>query len=181
MKKFLERKISWKIAVLTTIIFALFIAMILPRVASYTEANVGGLGSPDTELLLSGEQLYNIAESYGEEGRSTYILLRWTFDVVWPIVYMMFLLSFIIVLGKGIRLKVTKYLYLLPIVAAGFDYLENTMVTIIMLRFPIKMYLFGTLTSYASLMKWITLNGAFLAVVVIGVIKLWLWVRKKKI
>jgi len=178
MKKFLESIINWKILILTSLLFAFFIIIVLPYVSEYGKSNIGGIGSPDTEILISGEQLYKIAESYGNEGRETYVFLRWTFDVVWPIVYMTFLLSLIIALGKTIQYKWAKNLYLFPIGAMLFDYLENTFLTIVMIRFPVEMFLFGSITSYVSLGKWIILNGSFVVVLVLGMTRLIIRIKK---
>lgn len=164
MKAFLERKINWWVVIISTLVFALFIAIVLPRVSAYTEEAVGGLGSPDTSFFYSGSALFDFAESYGQQGRRTYIFLRWTFDVVWPLVYMMFLLSLTVQLVKGLRVKWVHHLYWLPIIATAFDYLENSLATLVMLLFSTRWLWLGTLTSIASTLKWATLSLAFVAV-----------------
>jgi len=168
MKRFLESKINWKLACLSVVIFALFIALILPKISEYTEENIGGTGSPDTDMMYTGEELYEIAESYGEDGRETYVYLRWTFDLIWPLVYTFFLLSFIIILGKDIKYKFIKPLYMMPIISMVMDYLENTLVTVVMVGFPKQMLILGSIASVVSLLKWVTLSLAFVCVFVVA-------------
>jgi len=146
----------------------LFILLVLPKVSAYTAIAIGGEGSPDTELLYSGETLYNIAGSYGMAGRRLYILLRWTFDLIWPMVYGVCLISLSISLTHTIKHRVIKKMYLLPMGAVVFDYLENTFVTIVMLIYPQKLITIGTIASYASLLKWLWLSLAFIGVIVVA-------------
>ncbi len=167
LKKLLDRKTNWILVLTATVIFALFIAVVLPRVSAYTEEAVGGKGSPDTDMMYTGQDLYEIAESYGEDGRSTYILLRWTFDVVWPLVYTFFILSMIIWIGKFVTYKWVHSIYYLPILAMLFDYLENILVTIVMISFPKKLIGLGQVASYASMTKWVVLSLAFIGIVVV--------------
>lgn len=172
MKTFLESRINWITALVSLAIFILFMILVLPRVSTYAEENIGGIGSPDTDMMLTGQELYDIAESYGEEGRDTYVFLRWTFDLVWPLVYTFFLLSFIIVLGKNLPYKFVRPMYLLPLVAMLMDYLENTLVTIVMVAFPRKLLTIGSIASFSSLLKWGTLSLAFLFVFILAVTRL---------
>jgi len=94
MKKISEwiNKISsgW-VALACLVIFLLFTALVLPSQAAGAEAYSGNIGSPDTSFYYSSEALYEFAEAYGSQGRSTYIRARLTFDVVWPLVYLAFL------------------------------------------------------------------------------------------
>lgn len=167
MKVLLDRKINWLVAFVATVIFALFIAVVLPRVSAYTEDSVGGAGSPDTDMMYSGQDLYDIAESYGQEGRETYVLLRWTFDLVWPLVYTFFILSMIIWIAKPVSYKWVHKVYWLPILAMLLDYLENTLVTIVMVNFPKKLIALGQVASFASMLKWGVLSLAFIGILVV--------------
>lgn len=159
---------SLTIVAAATIVFALFIAVILPRVSAYTSANIGGLGSPDTDFLYSGRRLYAIADSYGAGGRRLYVILRWTFDLLWPMAYAWFLVSWTRWLAAWYRKPWVKQLYWIPVAAMLFDYLENTLVTIVMLAFPKPLYALGTMVSVAGLAKWSTLSVAFVVVLVLG-------------
>lgn len=172
MKSFLDKKINWMVVFVSLILFAIFIAVVLPKVSAYTEEAVGGMGSPDTSLLYSGRDLYEIAKSYGEEGRSNYVVIRWTFDVLWPLAYLFFLLSTSVQLAKPMKSSWLGKLYWFSILAAGFDYLENTLVTIIMVAFPEELFGLGNIASIASLFKWIWLSLAFAAVLLLLLVRI---------
>lgn len=169
----LNQKISWLVVGIATVVFILFIILVLPRMATYSEEAIGASVSPDTEMMYSGEDLYEIAKSYGEEGRRIYVTIRWTFDVIWPLVYLFFLLSLTVQLAKPSRYKWIHKLYIVSIAATLFDYLENTLVTIVMVAYPKEMFFIGSLASVASMLKWLILSLAFVLVVVIVVVRLY--------
>lgn len=143
------------------IFFLLFVIFILP--AESTKSLALGLEmSPDTSIYYTASRLYEIAFSYGAEGRRFYIHQRFTFDLIWPIVYGSFLFItsvYFYNLGK-IHVKAFIWLYL-PIIAVTFDYLENIMTALVMYRFPNETFLFDRLAGVMTLLKWITLSLSF--------------------
>jgi len=77
-----------------------------------------------------------MAESYGTEGRKAYVRARFTFDLVWPIVYAAFLTTTISWLygrtsAPGSRWRLAN---LVPLAAALLDYGENACTSLVMLR-----------------------------------------------
>ena len=72
------------------VVFILFMIFVLPQQAQKAEAYSGGT-SPDTSYIYSASDLYQMAESYGAEGRAAYIYARFTFDLVFPLAYLFFL------------------------------------------------------------------------------------------
>lgn len=167
MKELLYKRVNWMVVIVSIILFSLFIAVVLPKVSLYTDEVVGGLGSPDTSFYYNGYDLYQFAESYGEDGRHNYVLLRWTFDVVWPLVYLFFLLSLSVQLAKPFKNKWVNKVYWLSILATAFDFFENIVVTIFMIVFPAKLYWLGTIASIGTMFKWILLCLAFAAVTIL--------------
>lgn len=79
------------VVLLSLIIFMSFIIFILPQESAKSEA-FGLMESIDTSFIYTADDLYRIAESYGEEGRAFYIRQRFTFDLIWPIAYTQFIL-----------------------------------------------------------------------------------------
>lgn len=94
LKKFSHwiRRVSngW-VALSTLVIFLLFTALVLPDQASRTQAYTETAGSPDMSFYYTADDLYQMAEAYGENGREAYVSARFTFDLIWPMVYMIFL------------------------------------------------------------------------------------------
>jgi hypothetical protein len=172
MKTFLFKRISWKTVLFASLLFALFIILVLPRMSDYTKANIGS-ESADSSFFYDGDQLYNIAESYGEDGRSLYILLRWTFDILWPLVYFAFLLSVIVFLCKSLDVHLLSHSYILPFLAMAFDFLENTLVTFVMVFFPRKVLWLGSLAGFVTALKWSLLYASFALIFLLLFIKLY--------
>ena len=72
-------------------IMLVFTIIVLPRQAQSALENTGREVSPDTSLFYTPTELYQMAEAYEAEGRQAYIHARWTFDLVFPLVYVAFL------------------------------------------------------------------------------------------
>ncbi|WP_034551257.1 hypothetical protein [Carnobacterium funditum] len=162
----MKTKIQWKWVIGASVLFLLFLIFVLPQVSSYSSEAIGQSESPDQSLIYSGSQLYDLAASYGEAGRETYILLRWTFDLIWPVVYTLFLVTWTIkLLEYTSGNNWMRYLVLLPIMAALFDLLENIGATIVMARYPLESGIIQTITPIATFVKWITVSGSFLLLV----------------
>lgn len=179
MKDYITKRINWKVVIISGILFVLFIAVVLPNVSAYTEEVVGGLGSPDTSFFYSGADLYRIAESYGEDGRSNYVLLRWTFDVVWPLVYLFFLFSLSVQLSKSFRSNWLKQIHWIPILATVFDFLENIFITIVMVMFPVKILWLGNIAAISTLAKWVLLYASFALISVLLLVHIIRWILAK--
>lgn len=164
-------KISWKWVVIVSIIFGLFTTLALPQFNRYSIQMMGQLKSPDTSLFYSAKDLYEMAEVYGHSGREAYIKLRWTFDVIWPLLYTLFLVLWTIKLLEYISIKKTpRFLPLIPIAGMGFDFLENIGATILMYRYPLPSDIIASITPLMTLLKWITLSVSFSIIIILMLI-----------
>jgi hypothetical protein len=145
--------------------------LVLPPVSRYTEDLTGSTSSPDTSLLYSSDDLFDMAETYGEEGRDAYIVLRFTFDIVWPIVYFMFLVSLMSLLIKKLNLKEKyKYLILLPLFGVIFDFLENITSVVVMYKYPVEMIFFANLAPIMTFIKWSLIGISFSSIIILVII-----------
>jgi len=79
------------VALAALVIFLLFTALVLPQQATKAAQKTGSADSPDTSFFYAPDDLYRMAEAYGESGRQAYIRARFTFDLAWPLVYTLFL------------------------------------------------------------------------------------------
>lgn len=165
------KKVKWWWVALATIGFFLFIAVVLTRVSAYTTRVIGDYASPDSSFFYTAQDMYAMAKDYGPSGRGTYILLRWTFDVVWPFVYTGFLVLWTLKLSSLITgIPWVNVLYGLPIMAMIFDFLENLGATIVMVRYPSSSGIVAHLTPIATVLKWSTLSLSFGLVVLFGLV-----------
>ena len=180
ISKRLTKISSIKLTAFSFLLYLFFMFVVLPSLASKATELFAGLGSPDLLFSYSNEKLYEVASTYGELGRNAYIETRFQFDLVWPVVYTLFLVTSISWFCSRITNVQSKLRYcnLLPIVAVVFDLLENISVSIVMYQFPAKTALFSNVASYATTLKWIFVYASFLALAISMVIFLWMSIKK---
>ena len=184
LKKFSHwiRRVSngW-VALSTLVIFLLFTALVLPAQASRTQAYTETAGSPDMSFYYTADDLYQMAEAYGENGREAYVSARFTFDLIWPMVYMIFLCTGISwVYGKAFAPgSAWQLANLVPILGMLLDYLENIATSIVMMRYPIPTPVVDSLAAVLTMGKWVCVGGSF-ALLIAGVgVGVWRLVRER--
>jgi len=157
------------VALICLAIFLLFSALILPNQAEAANVYSGEVGSPDTSFFYSAEELYQFAEAYGSKGRSDYVRAQLTFDVVWPLVYLVFLTTAISWATQkyGKMGRFWQRLNLVPVFGLLFDYLENGAAAVVMARYPETTPLLPTLAGILTALKWIFIGGSFAILVLV--------------
>ncbi|SES24454.1 hypothetical protein [Salipaludibacillus aurantiacus] len=159
---YLYRKTGFKTWLLSFIIFSLFLTFILPETAATTERITGTGESPDGSYVYTSDDIYRMAEEYGEEGREYYIRSRFTFDIVWPLVYLFFLYTSLTNLYRSFQsVKIIKYSHLLPFGAVLFDFFENTSASVVMARYPSVTPVIAELATVFTFIKWNLIYTSF--------------------
>lgn len=160
------------------LVFLLFSALVLPQQATKAEQATGSSDSPDTSLFYSSNDLYRMAESYGERGREAYIRARFTFDLVWPLVYTFFLTMSISWVFTRAFAPVSRWqrANLAPLLGALFDYLENLATSLVMLRYPEQTAVVDLLAPVFTVLKWGFLGASFVLLCGGIVIAVWRWI-----
>ncbi|MGD2252321.1 MAG: hypothetical protein PVF70_05325 [Anaerolineales bacterium] len=177
----LQRFASGPVTLASLIIFLVFTAWALPSQAAQAKAVTGDAGSPDMSFYYTAKELYGLAESYGAEGRQAYIRARFTFDLVWPLVY-----GFFLCIGIGWVFRrafspgsVWQLANLVPILGVVFDYLENVSTSLVMGRYPDPTKIVDSLAAVFTMVKWILVAGSF-ALLILGIVAGALrWVRRR--
>jgi hypothetical protein len=177
----LRRVSTGWVALSALLIFFLFSALVLPQQATKAEQETGSTDSPDTSLFYSASDLYQIAESYGEQGRQAYVRARFTFDLVWPLVYTLFLATAISwVFGQAFASDSPwQRANLAPLLGALFDYLENLSTSLVMLRYPARTPVVDALASVFTVLKWGFLGASFVLLFGGTVIAAWRWTKQR--
>ncbi len=115
-------------------LFILFSIAILPVMFYWMKEVTGTSLSPDTNLGFDINVYYSIREIYGVIGRKIYIIQRYTFDLLWPFVYTVFLMSLI---GRFKQyFGYNDKLFIVPIIAVTLDICENIIATVFMVMYP---------------------------------------------
>jgi hypothetical protein len=160
------------------LIFAVFTATILPSEA-IRGVEAGLTESIDTSILYSVEDLYSIIDGYSRQVRLAYIYQRFTFDLIWPIVYGLFILVTTLYLLIKINLKNLIRLIYFPLAAVMFDFLENISVSILMFIYPFRINALAMLASIFTTLKWITLSYSFIQIIILIVVLIIIKIKKK--
>lgn len=162
-------------------VFVLFSALVLPRQSAKAEEIAGDAGSPDTSFFYSADDLYQMAEVYGEQGRKAYVRARFTFDLIWPLVYTLFLVTAISWLFSKAFAPHSRWQWanMAPVLAALFDYLENVATSLVMGRYPDRTAVVDVLAPMFTLLKWLFLAGSFALLFAGAVVAVWQWNRQR--
>ena len=153
------------------IIFLLFTGFVLPAQANNTGDLDQEAGSPDMSFTYTPKKLYEIAEAYGLQGRIAYIQARFTFDLVWPLVYTLFLSTAISwnFNHASISLSRLRSLNLAPLLGMALDYAENIATSVVMFQYPTTTNILAFLAPIFTATKWIFVAGSF-GILFIGII-----------
>lgn len=165
------RRVSGKMLLLTGAVFLLFLLVVLPWEAHRFQQMTGSSVSPDTSFFYSTTQLYQMAEDYGPMGRAYYVHSRFGFDIVWPLVYLSFLVSSISFFFASGEIKYPWSLVnLLPLGGFGFDLLENGAASLVMIYYPQSIPIIPSLAPIFTFWKWICIFVSGAALLLGGVL-----------
>ena len=151
------------VALAGLLIFLLFTGFVLPAQANKANAISEQVGSPDISFFYTPGQLYEMAEAYGKSGRDAYIQARFTFDLVWPLVYALFLstASSWIFTRTAIPESRLRWINLAPLMGMALDYAENISTSLVMYRYPTPLSIIAILAPIFTTTKWLFLAGSF--------------------
>jgi hypothetical protein len=169
----LKRFSSWCYRVISTpviagslALFILFMLLVLPKMAGRLSEMTGVDRSPDTSFIYSAADLYAMAEAYGAEGRAYYIYQRFTFDLIWPLVYLLFFVALITLLNRHLpSTSSLRLVNLLPFAGVLFDLLENSGAAYLMYRYPEPVPFLAPLVPVFTFFKWLMIGLSSLAIV----------------
>lgn len=180
LSRWLRRVSTGWVTLAALAIFVAFMIFVLPGQSAQAKEQSAGAGSPDTSLFYAPAALYRLAETYGPEGRAAYIRARFTFDLVFPLVYLLLLVTSISWLfgrafGSGSRWRLAN---LAPVAGALFDYLENVSTSLVMWRYPARTAVVDLLAPAFTFVKWVFVGGSFVLLFVGLGVALWQLLRR---
>ena len=182
LSTWLHRVSTWQVTLLALVVFFAFSILVLPGQSASMQEIAGGVGSPDTSLFYSAADLYRMAETYGQAGRDAYLRARWTFDLVFPLVYGAFLATSIgWLFARGApHGSPWQRANLAPVLAVLFDYIENSLASLVMLLYPRHMPLLGVLASVSTVVKWALVLSSFVLLLAGVVLNVCRWLRSRR-
>ncbi|NBA84676.1 hypothetical protein GVN16_02835 [Emticicia sp. CRIBPO] len=167
---FFYRNATGRNVLIFVILQMLISAVVLPRLQdSFDPERTKGL--MDLSVGFTPDRGYEIIDSYGAEGRKSYLLGEIIIDVIYPIIYSIaftLLVSFIFKKAFSPGQWIYK-LNFLPLFCALFDFIENAGIVRMLTVFPARADLAAQLASGAGLMKW-TFTGITILLFLTGLI-----------
>jgi hypothetical protein len=181
LSDFLYKITNGWVAFLALVVFLLFAGLVLPGQAASAKTHSENAGSPDLSFYYSAQDLYHMAEVYGVQGRDTYVRARFTFDLIWPLVYTFFLCTAISwVYARAFTAdSLWRGANLIPVLAMLFDYLENLSTSLVMLRYPHQTIVVDSLAPLFTMLKWVLVIGSVGLLFTGAVIAVWQWIKKR--
>ena len=171
------------VVIAAALVYLVFIALVAPGQAAQAEAYTGDAGSPDLSLFYSAEDLYHLAEVYGERGREAYVRARFTFDLVFPLVYTLSLATALGWLSRRAFAPESRWqrVNLVPVLAMLCDYGENVSASLVMARYPERTVMIDWLAPAFTLLKWTFIGASFALLLVGAAAALWGWTRSREV
>jgi hypothetical protein len=159
----LGERSTGRLALVTLALFVGFMVLVLPDQARRAAQYAGAAGSPDGSFWYAPAELYRMAEAYGPAGRQAYVIARFTFDLVWPMAYTLFLS---VALGWALWRATPgggrwRRLNLLPVAGAAFDYCENIAAATVIGRYPAVTPVLDHLAPVWTALKWSCIYVSF--------------------
>lgn len=181
LSDFLYKITNGWVAFLALVVFLLFAGLVLPGQAASAETYSGNAGSPDLSFYYSAQDLYHMTEVYGDQGRGAYVRARFTFDLIWPLVYTFFLCTAIswVYTRAFTADSLWRGANLVPVLAMLFDYLENLSVSLVMLRYPYPTIMVDSLAPLFTMLKWVLVIGSVGLLFTGAAIAVWQWIKKR--
>jgi uncharacterized membrane protein len=171
MVRWIRRSATGRRVLVLFCMLLVFVSMILPWVAARLAAYSGGGPSIALNVGVAPADLAAALDALGPDGRAFYALFLLSGDVVWPLVYALFLSTLLAWLfARGLSPASPFHrLIIVPFLALAADYAENVGILALILVFPARVDGIAQLTSTFQVLKW-SLIGVSGLLVVVGAI-----------
>lgn len=138
-------------------LFLWFLAVVLPAQSAASGAWTPAGANFDLSFFYSPARALDMAAGWTAEGRLAYIAARWSFDLVWPVVYGLFVLSAwsfsLARVAPGFRKR--GLAAGLTMLGPAFDFMENISATVLLAAWPGKPWLAAWTASIGTALKWV--------------------------
>lgn len=137
--------------VIIIVLFLVFLIGVLPWM-NYMNYYYSSLSvSFDSNFGYTLSNYYYIRESLGSSGRQYYIIERFTFDLMWPLVYGAFLFLMATQINSKNLKNVVFYMIGFSVI---FDFLENIAAVVFVLCYPDSCNLLIYILMVFTILKW---------------------------
>jgi hypothetical protein len=162
-RKFHAWATGWRVLILF-VAEALMMGYIMPLAAGIMAFAANNSVMPlDLMFFYTPEQAFEMMDRYGEPGRSVYLRIELTADIIYPIIYTLFfglLLSWLFQRGFKHDSPMQKW-NVMPVGSFVFDLLENVGIVSMLMMYPSQPAIMAWITMLFGSLKW----GFFLVTV----------------
>lgn len=155
-EKFHSWATGWRVIILL-IADALMVGFIMPAAGAILALAANNSVMPlDLMFFYTPEKAFEMMEKYGEEGRSIYMRIELTADLIYPIIYTLFfglLISWLFQRGFNPESPMQKW-NVMPMGAWFFDLLENLGIVAMLSMYPAQPAMLAWLTMIVGSIKW---------------------------
>ena len=171
-QKFHSWATGWRVFILF-VAEALMMGYIMPLAAGIMAFAANNSVMPlDLMFFYTPEQAFEMMDRYGEAGRSVYLRIELTADIIYPIIYTLFfglLLSWLFQRGFKQDSPMQKW-NIMPVGSFVFDLLENVGIVSMLTMYPSQPAIMAWITMLFGSLKW----GFFVAtmgLVLVGLVR----------
>lgn len=179
---FLTKIARWPIILVLLVLYLGFSLGLFPYYQSQIDKLAGEpLTALDLRMQYSPEEVKDLMAQMGEEGRAINRFISGRIDMIYPLIYGLFLILLLVRLSSTLKYRRGPWLLLVPILAMLFDYLENIQVLRMLRQYPDISKELVAFSSLMSSLKWLFVLAALLLVVILGGIRLSVFIRNKRV
>jgi len=146
-------------ALAVSLLYAFFLASVMPAQSADSADYAGDWGAPDRHAFYTPDELYSAISDWGETGRKDYISFRLGADIIWALAYTGFLIGWISIL---LRMAVSpddprRLLNTWPLITLLADYGENALGIALVNWHDTRLDALAWLAAGMTLVKWTSL------------------------
>lgn len=166
IKRNLEGRKVLLLFILTSLIYAIMLAITIPEVMRFSE------GMQLLDMIPTGYDAAYVAallDTLGEQGRNAYLFRQLPMDMVYPL---LFGVTYCLVLAYFLK-KLGKvdgyffYICFLPLFAALFDYAENFGIISLLTSYPDQSIALSRITNVFSVLKSLLTTIYFILLIIV--------------
>ncbi len=174
LSNILHRGSSVYTFILVTLLYAFFIASVMPQQSLDSAMYAGDWGAPDRHFFYTPNELYTSLSTWGDEGRLDYIEFRLGADIIWALAYAGFLITLTSICTRKVFTPTDwrQRFNLVAVVPLLADYTENSLGIWLVSAWPERLDTIAWLAAVITSIKWTSLVIAHL--ILIYVLLAWL-------
>ncbi len=156
--------------IVSFILFILAIVLLLPLMLNTLKSVIETGITPDRSFGYGLTELAEIRQIYGPEGAKIYFSTRFSYDLIWMLVYVFFFINLLAFLSDGLKAKWLLAIKVLPLLAFISDLFENCLCSIYFFNGHIVI---GSMAVMASQIKWYSLLLIFILVIILSIYRIY--------